>query len=291
MRALFGCGLSFGLSFGRADGQSGTIVYEWVASLDVEAPGEMAEVRRVLEAKRGAPFVLHFTPSGSLMVRDSVKSDSYVSPATFRATNTSLNALVGILDAWFAVEPNILHQAYGGEDGSSGVKVMRSIDGEMYRVDAGVAPVAWRITEEQREHLGYPVMVAVGETGGEQVEAWFAPHIPVSGGPVLYGGLPGMILVLSLNDGRTTYAATEISLDGVEDGLIRMPEVGEARSEEEFRSMVAHQIRQVRKAVRDMVTAYQDVECTVGLQAGLLRCLQSRGETEHPVAGRSRSSH
>ena len=52
MRALFGCALAIVLSFGRADAQSGTIVYGWVASLDVEAPGEMAAVREV--------FLQHF---------------------------------------------------------------------------------------------------------------------------------------------------------------------------------------------------------------------------------------
>ena len=151
------------------------------------------------------------------------------------------------------------------------------MDGERHRVDAGVVPVEWRITEEQREHLGYRVTVAVGETGGEQIEAWFAPDIPVSGGPALYGGLPGMILVLSLHEGRTTYAATEVSLDGVEDGLIRVPEVGEARSEEEYRSIVTDHNRQLRQTVRDMVREYRDVECTVGFRGSLLRCLRSRG--------------
>ena len=276
MRVLFKCVLAIMLSFGRADGQSGTIVYDWVSTLDVVTTGEMADVQSALEGLRYQPFALHFTPLGSLMVRGSVKR-AYVSPASFTPHSDNVNALVRILEAWYAVEPNVLHQAYVGEDGSSRVKVLGSMDGEMYRVDAGVDSLAWRITEEQREHLGYPVIVAVGETGGEQAEAWFAPDIPVSGGPALYGGLPGMILVLSLNGGRTTYAATEISLDGVEDGLIRLPEVGEAVSEAEFRSIVTRNISQFRQTVRRMVSVYREVECTVGLRGNLLRCMRSRG--------------
>ncbi len=276
LRVLLGLAIVVGLSTGRADGQSGTIVYEWVASLPVvETRGEMAEVGEVLTALRNMPFVLHFTPAGSLMVKDTLRRRDYVSPASFDATYGTLDDLVRVLDAVYATEPNVLHLAYVGEDGS-GVKVLRSMDGEMHRVDARVAPVAWRITGEQRERLGYRVTRAVGEVGGDQAEAWFAPDIPVSGGPALYGGLPGMILVLSLNGGRTAYAATEISLDGVADGVIRMPEVGEARSEEEYRSMVATQIRQVRQSVRGMVRAYREVECTVGFRGSQLRCLQSR---------------
>jgi len=279
LRVLFGFAMVVGLSAGRANGQSGTIVYEWVATLDVETRGEMADVQSVLEGLRYQPFILHFTPSGSLMVRDSSKRGRYVSPVSFRPSSDNLNALVRILEAWYAVEPNVLYQAYVGEDGSSRVKVLGSMDGEKYSVDAGAASLEWRITEEQREHLGYPVNVAVSETGGGQIEAWFAPHIPVPSGPALYGGLPGMILVLSLNGGRTTYAATEISLDGVEDGLIRLPEVGEAVSEEEFRSIVARNIREFRQTVRRMVSVYREVECTVGWRGTLMRCMQSRRDS------------
>ena len=39
MRALPGCALALALSFGGAEGQSGTIVYNWVAPLEVDAPG------------------------------------------------------------------------------------------------------------------------------------------------------------------------------------------------------------------------------------------------------------
>ena len=109
-------------------------------------------------------------------------------------------------------------------EGSSGVKLLSSLNGEVHRVGAGVAPVEWSITEQHAEHLGYHVTRAVGEVGGESAEAWFAPDIPVSAGSSLYGGLPGMILVLSLKQGRTTYSATEVALEGVEDGLIQVPE-------------------------------------------------------------------
>ena len=179
------------------------------------------------------------------------------SPSTFRLNHANLNVLVEILDAWFATEANVLTEAYVGEDGS-GIKVMASLNGGPQRVETEVSQVAWRITEEQREHMGYPVTVAVGETGGTPVEAWFAPDIPVSGGPAAYGGLPGMILMLSLDGGRTTYAATEISLDGIEDGSIRMPEGGRSevggivpvirrRSSQEIRAGSPRQRSQVRE--------------------------------------------
>ena len=274
MRALPRCALALALSFGDAAGQSGTIVYNWVAPLDVDAPGEMAAVREAFETRR-VPFVLHFTPSESLMVRDSVPIEHEISPSTFRATSGNLDIVARILEAWFASEPHIVQQAYVGENGS-GVVVKGSLYGGVHRVDRGTAPVEWSITEEQREHLGYPVLVAVGEPLGEEVEAWFAPGIPVSGGPALYGGLPGMILVLSLNGGRTTYAAAEISLDGVEEELIRMPEVGEVTSPEEYRTIVAESVRDYTQGLRRMVRTYGAVRCTVGGPGVAFQCNRVR---------------
>ena len=282
MRTLLASALGIMLSAGSADGQSGTIVYGWVASLDVEAPGDMAAVRRVFEGGTRAPFLLHFTPSESLMVRGPAERQTEFSASTFRPDNTNLNILVQILDAWFAAEPNVLHEAYVREDGS-GVKVLSSL-GELHRVETGVAPVEWTVTDEQKEHLGYPVTVAVGEAGGERVEAWFAPDIAVSGGPAGYGGLPGMILMLSLDGGRTTYAAREISLEGLEEGMIRMPEVGEARSAEAYRSIVTGDVMRFRQYVRGMVRTFGSVKCTVGLHSvessgmALLQCNQSPGD-------------
>ena len=277
VKALLPCALAVALSFGHVEGQSGTIVYNWVAALDVDAPGEMAAVRRTFEARR-VPFVLHFTPSESLMVRDSVPADSDISPATFRPTGANLDAMAGILRAWFDSEPHVLHQAYAGQDGSA-VTVMGSLNGDVYRVERRVAAVEWSVTEEQREHLGYPVLVAVGNAGGEEVEAWFAPHIPVSGGPALYGGLPGMILMLSLNGGLTTYAAREISLDGVEEGTIRKPEVGEATTPEEYRAIIAGNVRDHSQYVRRMIRSFGNVTCTAGLPGIALECRQSRRES------------
>ena len=275
VKTLFPCALAVALSFGHVEGQSGTIVYNWVAALDVDAPGEMAAVREVFEARR-APFVLHFTPSESLMVRDTASADGEVSPSTFRPTNANLNTWTRIFEAWFATEPYVLRQAYAGEDGSR-VKVFGSLGDALHHVDAGAPRVDWRITERQHEHLGYPVTVAVGEAEGQDIEAWFAPDVPVSGGPALYGGLPGMILVLSLNGGLTTYAATEISLDGVEDGLIRRPEVGEATSTERYRAIVAENVRDLTRYIRGMVRSFGNVECTVGLPGGAMQCNQVRG--------------
>ena len=43
------------------------------------------------------------------------------------------------------------------------------------------------------------------------IVAWFTTDIPVSAGPEVQGQLPGLILSLETNNGRTVYTALEIS--------------------------------------------------------------------------------
>lgn len=278
MKGLFTGVLAVTVSVGRAGGQSGTISYASSMSLDVEMPGELAEVPAVLEAWGSAPFLLHFTPSKSLMVRGEWNRGRGVAPARFRATGANLNALGRALEAWYAVTPSALGHAYVGEEGFSGVKLL-DVGRTRFRIAEGVTPVAWTITEQHGEHLGYKVTRAVGEAVGHRVEAWFAPDIPVSFGPALYGGLPGMILALSVNKGVTTYTATEVVLEAVEDGLIRVPEDGEAISSEEYRSYLSSAVPQMISSFRDMTRWYAEVECMVGWRDALVQCKRVRGDS------------
>lgn len=122
--------------------------------------------------------------------------------------------------------------------------------GRTFRVTRERPSFGWRIGAEQADHLGYTVMKATAEHDSTAVEAWFTPQIPVPGGPASYGGLPGMILVLSVNDGQTQYQATEVALQEMEAGLIRPPEDGDEVSYEEFEQLVKERLEEMRSSRR-----------------------------------------
>ena len=122
--------------------------------------------------------------------------------------------------------------------------------GRTFRVARERPSVAWRIGAGQAEHLGYTMMKASAEHDGTTVEAWFTPQIPIPGGPAWYGGLPGMILMLALNDGQTQYQATEVALKELEAGLIAPPQDGEEVSYEEFGQLVEERIEEMRRSRR-----------------------------------------
>ena len=61
---------------------------------------------------------------------------------------------------------------------------------------------SWLITSEKKTISGNETQLATCQFRGRNYEAWFAPSIPISAGPTLFGGLPGLILELRTTDGE-----------------------------------------------------------------------------------------
>lgn len=248
MRTMPGCALLVALSVGQADAQGGVITYARTTSLATEAPREMAAFLEVFEARSRVPFRLYFQSSQSLMVPVGEPSRGEPPPVRFQLTTANVNALLAIVEAWYTIDDNVLEQAFTAQEGASAVKVLRSPTG-MHRVTTSPEPAAWEIEDEAREHLGYQVIRATAIIEGEEAEAWFAPDIQTPVGPALHGGLPGVILVLSLNGGRIVYRATDVSLGDIDAEVIRMPDEGTVRSQEEYRSIINDEIGQIRRVM------------------------------------------
>ena len=117
--------------------------------------------------------------------------------------------------------------------------------GRLFRI-TGIRPAyEWRLVAEQSEFMGYTVQKAETDYDGKTIEAWFAPQVPVSAGPGQFGGLPGLILVLSVNRGEELYSATSIDLGELE-SVIAPPEDGEEISREDYEQIVKEKLDEVR---------------------------------------------
>lgn len=117
--------------------------------------------------------------------------------------------------------------------------------GRMFRI-RGIRPAyEWRLVAEQSEFMGYAVQKAETDYDGKTIEAWFAPQVPVSAGPGQFGGLPGLILVLSVNRGEELYSATWIDLGELETA-IAPPEDGDEISREDYEQIVEEKLEELR---------------------------------------------
>jgi GLPGLI family protein len=70
-----------------------------------------------------------------------------------------------------------------------------------------------------------------------QVEAWFAPQIPISNGPMQFGQLPGMILELDIDHGQAHMLASDIQFMSLDKDAIEKPSSGKKVSRQEFQEI------------------------------------------------------
>ena len=114
-----------------------------------------------------------------------------------------------------------------------------------FLVSGEFEPLEWKLPGDEASILGHHVLKATAMKDTISVEAWFAPGIPVPGGPALYGGLPGLILMLSLDEGHETYTAAEVDLETVPE--FEKPSKGRSVTVEKFDQIVADKLAELEK--------------------------------------------
>jgi len=238
---------------GALSAQEGSIAYSHSVKLDLELP---PGIRARLEARggiegglptvRSSEVLLLFNSSESLMKPVPPAPGGAARPgrpgmgdrrggmaARLRMTSTSRRDRETIVGAYVRYEEGSILEA-------------REFLGRTFLIEDEQPVFRWRLTGEQAEYLGYVVQKATAEQDSSTVEAWFTPQIPVPGGPAMYGGLPGMILVVSVDAGPEQYNATAISLTAVAEGVIVPPTEGDVVSRERYEEIVAEKLEELR---------------------------------------------
>lgn len=176
------------------------------------------------------------------------------------------------LSLWRLAEPDIEPDPAPGEGGGFQVRMVpgndimfsnfetnttvqeRTIMDRKFIIDDSIRPLKWKMTGETKSILNHNCMKAIATnitkrmemvmTNGEftrkevpdtsNIIAWVATDIPVPAGPLVYQGqLPGLILEMDFNNGRSTYKAVSIS-PKVDLGIIKAPSGKKHYSQAEF---------------------------------------------------------
>lgn len=195
--------------------QEGTVRYDMTVQLDIQLPPEMAQYQDEMPSSRTVTKVLAFNETGSLM--------------TEAAGENAPEPSGGVMISAGQSEDETHVNFEGGT-----LTERRDFLGRTFLVTGEVPAWGWRLTGDQAEYLGYPVQKAVATRDSATVEAWFTSAIPVPAGPAHYGGLPGLILVLTEDGGRRTFEATEVSLGPLATGAVAVPREGRAVTREAF---------------------------------------------------------
>lgn len=230
--------------------QEGAILFDRSVRYDFELPERMdADARAQIPSRSITTMLLFFNESETLMVpAPDQEEEEGPRPAesSGRIRRAELGGYVGRLRmaSTSRSDQEVLLEAFLSlEDGS--LTETREFMTRKFLIAGPCPEFSWKLTGEQSRFLDYPVYKATAVQDSSTLEAWFTPAIPVSGGPGPYGGLPGMILSLSIDDGHTVYSATEVNLRPVDEGVIRPPEEGQEVTREEYEEMVVEKLQEL----------------------------------------------
>lgn len=96
-----------------------------------------------------------------------------------------------------------------------------------FLVDDSIRRCTWKILEEVRTIAGFSCRKAITTINDSVVVvAFYTDKIPVSGGPEMFAGLPGMIMELAIPRLYTTWIAQAVELQSVAAEQLAVPEKG-----------------------------------------------------------------
>ncbi|MDE2956811.1 MAG: GLPGLI family protein [Bacteroidota bacterium] len=122
----------------------------------------------------------------------------------------------------------------------------RVLWGDIYLITDHRRAIPWRLVGGERQLLGHQVFKAEAVADSGRVEAWYTPAIPLPAGPGHYGGLPGLILMVTNSGSGESYVVQSLE-QGLMDRAIEPPVRGRPLSDEAYRKRKAAEIEEDRR--------------------------------------------
>ena len=230
----------------HAVAQSGTVTYTHTIVLDIELPPEMDQLmeqfKDMIPESLTSSYVLDFneTLSNMRLLEEKEEGESK-SGIKKHSADRAVKMMVSFSPSGSRGSGPQLIASVGNLDDGSYTNHYKFLTRD-FLVAGELPELAWKLTGEEGMLLDRQVMKATATMDTVSVEAWFAPEIPAPFGPDNYGGLPGLILMLSIDDGSKLYEATSITLDTEME--ITVPEKGRSVTQEEFDKLVQERMEE-----------------------------------------------
>ncbi len=212
--------------------QSGRVVYEQTVKMDIQLPPEMQDMADQFPSEQTSELELFFDEAASLTKPIQVE----------RPNNTFQSDGIQIKIATSAPDDQTFTNFDSGE-----VVEKRDFMGRTFLI-SGEQSMSWKLTDERSTFLGYECQKAIAERDSAQVEAWFTTEIAVPAGPNQYSGLPGLVLVVSVDEGQRSYVAKEIDLEVDVSDKLKAPKKGKQVTQEKFAEIVDEKMKEMSDA-------------------------------------------
>lgn len=110
------------------------------------------------------------------------------------------------------------------------------VEDKKYIIDDTIRTLQWKLADETKTILNHVCKKATAKTErGNDVVAWYAEDIASPAGPENFGGLPGAVLLVDVNNGDMVYTATEIKND-IDKKELKEPAEGKHLSRADFQN-------------------------------------------------------
>lgn len=119
--------------------------------------------------------------------------------------------------------------------------------GKTFRVTGEHKERKWKITKNQKMIKDYLCFEATAGDTTDQVTVWFTPQIRTTAAPLYLNGLPGLILEVSMNEGKMTLSASEITLGETNEEEIIKPSKGKKMTKEKYDAMVEKKTEEMKE--------------------------------------------
>lgn len=217
-----GCLLSH-LSFSQL--REGTIIYERKVNMHKRLTGDQESMKNMVPEFSTFKMQLFFNERESIFKQIEEEQD--------------------IRDQAGGPEQERLIIRNGGENevyknySSGKIIELRELGPKKYIIEDSVRIQQWKLDETETKTIkGYNCKKATTKNPqGADIVAWYTDQIICPSGPESFGGLPGMILELNINDGEIMFSSIEIK-DASDQKMVKAPTNGKKITRKEFQKMM-----------------------------------------------------
>lgn len=233
MRQLFAIAVQIVCVVSLMAQTQGRIVFEEKMDMHRRIPPERAEMKEMIPQYRSNKFDLFFTQEASLY-----RAGEETQEETITGSQGGAQFQMRMVPPRREVYKNLTEDKMVDE---------REFMGKLFLIKGNTSPYAWKIADGQKKILDYTCMKATYQLdSATNYVAWFTPQLSISNGPAEFGGLPGMIVQVDINDGERTLTAMEVKEEAVDPALLKEPSKGKEVTQEEFREIMAEKMKEMQ---------------------------------------------
>lgn len=124
------------------------------------------------------------------------------------------------------------------------MNMQKNVFGSNFNVEDSIPRLEWKILNENRMIAGFNCRKAVARIfDSVYIFAFYTDEILIPGGPCSISGLPGMIMGLTIPRLYTSWIATKVMINGVQESTIRPVTVKKYYSSKTLKSTVYERIK------------------------------------------------